>query len=108
MRKSIFQAVITMTRFETTKHFLSNDIDIENLETGEMITVEGTVYRYLSGTMSNEKIFDQVSKEIELNHIREIYNDKASRFIRNYYGRQSTKTEPPGPLTMPKGGGART
>lgn len=97
--------------FETTKHFLGDEIDLENTDTGELITVPGTVYRYLSSTMSNDKIFELILKESELEHMREVMYDSANRL---FFG-QSTKTDTPrtpceasrSPLPCQRGEGAR-
>ena len=73
-----------MTDFEKTQHFFGDLIDLENTETGELVTMPGIVYRYLSGTMPDQEIFDQVLRESELEHMREIIGNKADALFRNY------------------------
>ena len=54
-----------MTDFEKTQHFFGDLIDLENTETGELVTMPGIVYRYLSGTMPDQEIFDQGTARIQ-------------------------------------------
>ena len=73
-----------MIAFEKTKHLFGDLIDLENPETGEMVTMPGIVYRYLSGTMPDQEIFDQVLQESKLEEMREIIGRKADALFRNY------------------------
>jgi hypothetical protein len=56
--------------FETTEHFFGDAIDIEYVETGELITVPKREYEYLQRTMTDAEIFKVVSQEIEREAIR--------------------------------------
>ena len=73
-----------MTDYEKTQHFFGDLIDLENTETGELVTMPGIVYRYLSGTMPDQEIFDQVLQESKLEELREIIGNKADALFRNY------------------------
>jgi hypothetical protein len=56
--------------FETTEHFFGDAIDIEQTETGELITVPKREYEYLQRTMTDAQIFAMVSQEIEQEALR--------------------------------------
>lgn len=46
---------------EKTEHFFGDAVDLENIITSEMVTIPISLYRELSRTMFDDKIFQTVA-----------------------------------------------